>query len=160
MAVDECSGSVVFTEQAAIDVVEPVPRNKPVPAGGTCETLEMVHVALCPHDQLARRNGLTTSTACSTIAKQPDVVVSTEDHAAFGVAGRADLAQLCLAARALEASAVPVAVHGVKEEAVCDFAPAACTPLPGQRPCSYWWWLGAASGIHHRPSFVPFKSND
>lgn len=39
MAVDECCGSVVFAEQAAVDVVEPVPGNKPVPAGGTCETL-------------------------------------------------------------------------------------------------------------------------
>lgn len=40
MAVDECCGSVVFTEQAAVDVVEPVPGHEPVPAGGTCETLE------------------------------------------------------------------------------------------------------------------------
>lgn len=39
MAVDECCGSVVFAEQTAVDVVEPVPRNEPVPAGGTCETL-------------------------------------------------------------------------------------------------------------------------
>jgi len=40
MAVDECCGSVVFAEEAAIDVVEPVPGDKPVPAGGTCETLQ------------------------------------------------------------------------------------------------------------------------
>lgn len=40
MAVDECCGSVVFAEQAAVDVVEPVPRDEPVPAGGTCETLQ------------------------------------------------------------------------------------------------------------------------
>lgn len=39
MTVDECCGSVVFAEEAAIDVVEPVPGNEPVPAGGTCETL-------------------------------------------------------------------------------------------------------------------------
>lgn len=39
MAVDECCGSVVFTEQAAVDVVEPIPGDEPVPAGGTCETL-------------------------------------------------------------------------------------------------------------------------
>ena len=39
MAVDECCGSVVFAEQAAIDVVEPIPGDEPVPAGGTCETL-------------------------------------------------------------------------------------------------------------------------
>jgi len=79
----------------------------------------------------------------------PDVVVSTEDHAAFRVAWRAYFAQLGLAAGALEAPAVPVAVHGVKEETVCDFAPAACTTLPGQRTCAHRWWLAAASGIHH-----------
>lgn len=39
MAVDECCGSVVFAEQAAVDVVEPIPGDEPVPAGGTCETL-------------------------------------------------------------------------------------------------------------------------
>lgn len=40
MAVDERCGSVVFTEQAAVDVVEPVSGDEPVPAGGTCETLQ------------------------------------------------------------------------------------------------------------------------
>lgn len=40
MTVDECCGSVVFAEQAAVDVVEPVPGDEPVPAGGTCETLQ------------------------------------------------------------------------------------------------------------------------
>lgn len=39
MAVDERCGSVVFAEQAAVDVVEPISRDEPVPAGGTCETL-------------------------------------------------------------------------------------------------------------------------
>lgn len=39
MAVDECCGSVVFAEQAAVDVVKPVTRDQPVPAGRTCETL-------------------------------------------------------------------------------------------------------------------------
>lgn len=39
MAVDERRGSVVFAEQAAVDVVEPIPGDEPVPAGGTCETL-------------------------------------------------------------------------------------------------------------------------
>ena len=48
----------------------------------------------------------------------PDIVVSAEDHAALGVAGRADVPQLGLAAGALEAAAVPVAVHGVEQEAV------------------------------------------
>lgn len=40
MAVDECCGSVVFAEQAAVDVVKPVTRDQPVPAGRTCETLQ------------------------------------------------------------------------------------------------------------------------
>lgn len=39
MAVDECCGSVVFTEQAAVDVVKAVPGDETIPAGGTCETL-------------------------------------------------------------------------------------------------------------------------
>lgn len=39
MAVDECRGSVVFAKQAAVDVVEPIPGDEPVPAGGTCEAL-------------------------------------------------------------------------------------------------------------------------
>lgn len=69
MAVDERCGSVVFAEQAAVDVVEPIPGDEPVPAGGTCETLEVVHVALRPHHQLAGWNGLTTSAASSTVSK-------------------------------------------------------------------------------------------
>lgn len=83
------------------------------------------------------------------VFSSPDIVVSTEDHAAFCVARRADFAQLGLAAGALQASAVPVAVHGVKEETISDFAPTAGTPLPGQRTCAHRWWLAAASGIHH-----------
>lgn len=54
---------------------------------------------------------------------------------------------------------MPVAVHGVQEEAVCDFAPTPCTPFPGQRTCAHWWRLAVASGIHHCPSFVSFKGN-
>lgn len=54
---------------------------------------------------------------------------------------------------------MPVAVHGVKEETVCDFAPAARAPLPGQGTCADRRWLTAASGIHHRLSFVSFQRN-
>lgn len=79
----------------------------------------------------------------------PDVIVSAEDHAAFRVARRADFAQLGLAAGALQAAAVPVGVHGVEEEAVCDFAPAARTPLPGQGTGAHRRRLAAASRIHH-----------
>lgn len=69
MAVDERCGSVVFAEQAAVDVVEPVPGDEPVPTGGTCETLEMVHIALCPHHQFTGWNRLTTGAASSAVPK-------------------------------------------------------------------------------------------
>lgn len=145
MAVYECCRSVVFAEQAAVNVVKSIPRDKPVPTGGTCKTLrggegqrndqnpagkgqhstqshrvatfqstvvlfkaaqllellrrcsqphkqtsrqerleihskfevtvfylQMVHVALCPHHQLAGRDGLTTGTAGSTVSEQSD----------------------------------------------------------------------------------------
>lgn len=62
----------------------------------------------------------------------PNVVISAKDHAALGVTGRADVAQLRLAAGALEAPAVPVAVHGIEQKAVSDLAPAARAPLPGE----------------------------
>lgn len=39
MAVDESRGSVVFAEQAAVDVVESISGNQSVPAGGARETL-------------------------------------------------------------------------------------------------------------------------
>lgn len=69
MAVDERRRSVVFAEEAAVDVVESVAGNEPVPAGGTRETLEMVDVALCPHHQLAGRDGLTAGTAGAAVSK-------------------------------------------------------------------------------------------
>lgn len=39
VTVDESRGSVVFAEQAAVDVVEPISGNQSVPAGGARETL-------------------------------------------------------------------------------------------------------------------------
>lgn len=69
MSVDERCGSVVFTEEAAVDVVEAVSGDQAIPAGGTRETLEMVHIALCPHHQFTGGNGLTTRTASATVAK-------------------------------------------------------------------------------------------
>lgn len=62
----------------------------------------------------------------------PNVVISAKDHAALGVTGRADVAQLRLAAGTLEAPAVPVAVHGIEQKAVRNLASAACAPLPGE----------------------------
>lgn len=57
----------------------------------------------------------------------PDVVVLAEDHASFAVAGAAVLAQLSVAAGALEASCVPVSLHGKEQEAVCDSTSTSCT---------------------------------
>lgn len=39
MAIYECCRSVVFTEQAAVNIVKSIPGDKPVPTGGTCKTL-------------------------------------------------------------------------------------------------------------------------
>ena len=39
MSVDECCGPVVFTEQTAVDVVETVAWQQPVPTGGAGEAL-------------------------------------------------------------------------------------------------------------------------
>lgn len=50
--------------------------------------------------------------------RSPDVVVFAEDHPSFAVAGAAVLAQLSVAAGALEAARVPVLLHGEKQEAV------------------------------------------
>lgn len=57
----------------------------------------------------------------------PDVVTPTQNHAPFAVAGGANVPQLGLAARALEAASVPVALHGEEQEAVGDLPPASCT---------------------------------
>lgn len=66
----------------------------------------------------------------------PDVVVPAEDHAPFAIAGGADLTQLCLAARALQAARVPIAFHGEEQEAVRDAATAACTRSACSTPTS------------------------
>lgn len=63
----------------------------------------------------------------------PDVVAPTQNHAPFAVAGGANVPQLGLAARALEAASVPVAFHGEEQEAVCDLPPASCTRPGGRR---------------------------
>lgn len=39
MSVDERRWSVLFAEEAAVDVVESISGDEPVPAGGTRETL-------------------------------------------------------------------------------------------------------------------------
>lgn len=57
----------------------------------------------------------------------PDVVVLTKDHASFAVAGAAVLAQLSMAAGALEAACVPVPLHGEEQEAVCNSTSTSCT---------------------------------
>lgn len=86
---------VVFTEDGAVDVVEAVAGNQPVPARGTGETLEgeapsaaghlylqhrraeaethfeVVNASLSSHHHLTGRNGLSTCTAGSGVSKQP-----------------------------------------------------------------------------------------
>ena len=56
----------------------------------------------------------------------PDVIVPTEDHAGLCKTRLADLAQLCLAAGALETARVPVAVQRVQQEPVLNPSPASC----------------------------------
>lgn len=108
------SRPVVLTEDGAIDIVEAVAWHQPVSTGGTAETLEVVDIALCFHDHLVGWDGLATGTAGPAVPKQSDIVTPTKDHAPFAVAGGADVTQLCVAARTLEAACVPVAVHGEK----------------------------------------------
>lgn len=109
---------VMFTEDSPIDVVEAITWDEAVPTGRTGETLKVVNTALSTHHHLTGRYRLSTSTAGPTVSKQSDVVVLAEDHATFAVAGAAVLAQLSMAAGALEASCVPVPLHGEKQEAV------------------------------------------
>lgn len=105
------SRPVMLTEDCPVDIVEAIAGNQAVPACCTRETLQVVNAALCSHHHLAGRYRLSTSAAGSTVSKQPDVVVLAEDHAAFAVAGTAVLAQLSVAAGALEAARVPVPLH-------------------------------------------------
>lgn len=116
----------MFTEDSPVDVVKAVTGDQAVPAGRTGKTLKVVNVALCSHHHLTGRYRLSTSTAGSTVSKQPDVVVLAEDHASFAVAGAAVLAQLSVTAGALEALRVPVPLHGEEEEAVCDSTSTSC----------------------------------
>lgn len=113
----------------------------------------IISLKVSKYSPLVQRNTITL-TICPTpltVLNQfsPDVVIPAEDHAAFRVARRADLPQLCLAARTLQAAAVPVAVHGIEEEAVGYFASTAGAPLPRQRARADCRWLATASGIHH-----------
>lgn len=134
------SRPVVFAENSSINVVEAVTRDQAVPAGRTGKTLQVVDAALRPHHHLAGWYGLSTSTAGAAVSKQPDVVVLAEDHASLAVAGAAVLAQLRVAARALEAARVPVALHGEEQEAVGD-----PTSAPGAQP-----GRRASAAAHHR----------
>lgn len=120
------SRPVMFTEDGPINVVKAISRDQAVPAGRTGKTLQVVNVALCSHHHLTRRYRLSTSTAGSTVSKQPDVVVLAEDHASFAVAGAAVLAQLSVAAGALETLRVPVPFHGEKQETVCYSTSTSC----------------------------------
>jgi len=63
----------------------------------------------------------------TTLWGSPDVVVPAEHHPSFAVAGAAVLAQLGVAAGALEAPGVPVPLHGEEQDPVHDAASTART---------------------------------
>lgn len=118
---------VVFTENRPVDVVEAISRDQTVSARRTRETLKVVNAALCSHHHLTGRYRLSTSTAGSTVSKQPDVVVLAENHASFAVARAAELSQLSVAAGTLQAARVPVPLHGEEQEPVRNTTSTACT---------------------------------
>lgn len=143
---------VMFTEDSPVDVVEAITRDQAVPTGCTRETLKVVNVALCSHHHLTGRYRLSTGTAGPTVSKQPDVVVLAEDHASLAVAGAAVLAQLSVAAGALEAACVPVPLHGEEQEAVRDPTPTS-SARPARRPTAtahHCHCGGLHPAVHHR----------
>lgn len=143
VAVEQGSaGSVVLTEDCTIDVMEAIARHQSVSTGGTAETLEVVNISLCPHHHFVGWDRLAAGAARPAVPKQSDVVTPTQNHAPFAVAGGANVPQLGLAARALEAASVPVAFHGEEEEAIGDLSPTSCTRPGGRR---YAWCLA----VHH-----------
>lgn len=143
VAVEQGSaGSVVLTEDRTIDVMEAIARHQSVSTGGTAETLEVVNISLCPHHHFVGWDRLAAGAARPAVPKQSDVVTPTQNHAPFAVAGGANVPQLGLAARALEAASVPVALHGEEEEAIGDLSPTSCTRPGGRR---YAWCLA----VHH-----------
>lgn len=117
----------MLTKNSTVDVVEAIAWYQSISTGGTGETLQVVYVALCPHDHLTGRYRLATGTACPTVPKQPNVIAPTQDHAPFAVASGANVAQLCVAAGALEAACVPVALHGEEQETVRYLSPTSGT---------------------------------
>lgn len=121
------TGPVVLTEDCAIDVMKAISWHQSVSTGGTAETLEVVHISLCPHHHFVGGDRLAAGAACPAVPKQSDVVSPTQNHAPFAVAGGANVPQLCLAAGALEASCVPVAFHGEEQEAVSNLSATSCT---------------------------------
>lgn len=63
-------------------------------------------------------------------SRSPDVVISAQDHAALRIAGSTNFSQLGLAAGAFQAPAMPIAIHGVEQEAIGNLPPAAGTSFP------------------------------
>lgn len=111
----------------------------------------MVNISLRPHHHFVGWDRLAAGAARPTVPEQSDVVAPTQNHASFAVAGGADVSQLGLAARALEAARVPVALHGEEQEAVGDLPPTSCT-RPGGR------WHARRLAVHHAdvgPSEAP-----
>lgn len=132
-AEQDSTGSVVLAEDCTVDVMEAIARHQSVSTSGTAETLEVVNISLRPHHHFVGWDRLAAGTARPTVPEQSDVVAPTQNHAPFAVAGGANVPQLGLAARALEATSVPVALHGEEQEAVGDLPPASCTRPGGRR---------------------------
>lgn len=136
------AGSVMLAEDCTIDVMEAIARHQSVSTGGAAETLEVVNISLCPHHHFVGWDRLAAGAARPAVPEQSDVVTPTQNHSPFAVAGGANVPQLGLAARALEAASVPVAFHGEEQEAVGNLPPASCTRPGGRR---YAWRLA----VHH-----------
>lgn len=79
----------------------------------------------------------------------PDVVISAEDHSTLCITGGANFPKLSLTAGTLKASTVPVAVHGVEQEAVGDLAPTPGAPFPGEGASRHRGRLGTTTWVHH-----------
>lgn len=117
----------MLTEDCTVNVMKAITRHQSVSTGGTAETLEVVNISLCPHHHFIGWDRLAAGNTGAAVPEQSDVVSPTQNHAPFAVAGGANVSQLGLAARALEAASVPVALHREEQEAVCNLSPTSCT---------------------------------
>lgn len=86
---------------------------------------------------------------CAFPSHSPDVIISAEDHATLRVAGRTNFTQLGLAAGAFQTPAMPIAIHGIEQEAIGNLPPTACTSFPREGATGDRGRLRAAAWVHH-----------